>query len=367
MSSNSAQISRWTGRLLIVVIWSALIATLAIGAGLLAIYADLSRPHGSFLTRGTGLEEIARQLYLGYFRPGWQDGQGYIDYDPALIYVPRPGTHRFRSLEFDVTLTFTRPGALRQQPIGATESDPAAPLTAIAGDSFAMGWGVEDGETFSTLLAIHCGIRTANAAVSSYGTARELLRLRQLGLLERASTVVIAFTANDADENHRFVTQHGDLLAGRNPRDLWATLGHYRQQPLSLPLVTQLAADYLRQTRRTAGWRGVFSALTHDGFVGTNGIVPPPLPDDIMAADFLTVLAYFPELATKSIVVVEINDWGRASGFRASVMARSTAHPRRFRFPVVNFAREDFFRFDNHPRPSGHAKIAAALAAAIKP
>jgi hypothetical protein len=47
------------------------------------------------------------------------------------------------------------------------------PEIVVAGDSYAMGWGVQQDESFPELIERRTGRRVLNAAVSSYGTVRE--------------------------------------------------------------------------------------------------------------------------------------------------------------------------------------------------
>ena len=66
----------------------------------------------------------------------------------------------------------------------------------MLGDSHAMGWGVGQGGSAAAGLARKSGRRVLNAAVSSYGTARELSlldwldasRLRVLVVQDRTTT-----------------------------------------------------------------------------------------------------------------------------------------------------------------------------------
>jgi hypothetical protein len=72
-----------------------------------------------------------------------------------------------------------------------------------------MGWGVEQDETFAQILEQDTGYRVLNAAISSYGT------VRQMRMLDRVDTdglqyLVIQYCDNDYPENLQFY-QQGDL------------------------------------------------------------------------------------------------------------------------------------------------------------
>ena len=75
---------------------------------------------------------------------------------------------------------------------------------AVLGDSHAMGWGVNDNETFSHFLAEKIKRPVYNLAVSSYGTKREIIRLEKSGLLEKIDTIIIQYCFNDVGENQNF-------------------------------------------------------------------------------------------------------------------------------------------------------------------
>src|SRR5262245_24880720 len=72
---------------------------------------------------------------------------------------------------------------------------------AVLGDSYAMGWGVNDRETFANILQDELKRPVYNLAVSSYGTVREVLRLQQSGLLDKVDTILIHYAVNDLMDN----------------------------------------------------------------------------------------------------------------------------------------------------------------------
>ncbi|MBM3359699.1 MAG: SGNH/GDSL hydrolase family protein [Betaproteobacteria bacterium] len=75
----------------------------------------------------------------------------------------------------------------------------------MLGDSHAMGWGVDDHQTFAARLQALAGRPVHNLAVSSYGTARELGALERSDLLDAVDTVLVQYCDNDRDENLAFV------------------------------------------------------------------------------------------------------------------------------------------------------------------
>jgi hypothetical protein len=84
------------------------------------------------------------------------------------------------------------------------------PEIIVLGDSYALGWGVNQDETFSELLEIKSGVKVLNAGVSSYGTVRELLLLKRIDI-SQLKTIVLQYSDNDIEENSEFVKNGGHL------------------------------------------------------------------------------------------------------------------------------------------------------------
>jgi hypothetical protein len=148
--------------------------------------------------RPTLLRDFQMDFYndRGY-RKIWQTQKDCVEPDERLIYVPRIGSCRFTNAEFDTTLHFEEGGRVRNSMPEKTSEIGIA----VLGDSYAMGWGVNDRETFANILQDELKKPVYNLAVSSYGTVRELMRLQQSGLIDNVDTVLIQYAANDLMEN----------------------------------------------------------------------------------------------------------------------------------------------------------------------
>jgi len=155
------------------------------------------------LTKGVVLQpRLLRDFQMDFYndrgyRKIWQAQKECVEPDERLIYVPRIGSCRFANAEFDTTLNFEKSGRVRNSmPQKASETG-----IAVLGDSYAMGWGVNDRETFANVLQDELKRPVYNLAVSSYGTVRELLRLQQSELIDKIDTILIQYAANDLTEN----------------------------------------------------------------------------------------------------------------------------------------------------------------------
>lgn len=79
-----------------------------------------------------------------------------------------------------------------------------APDIIVLGDSYAMGWGVEQNETFADLLEESTSYKVLNSGISSYGTARQQILLSQLEK-QNLKYVVWQYSENDFGENRTYV------------------------------------------------------------------------------------------------------------------------------------------------------------------
>jgi hypothetical protein len=147
------------------------------------------------------LKQFQQEYYaLGGGRKIFQNDLNCIDIDRKLIYKPKIGECIFNNIEFNTSLNFDLFGRILPDRI---YSNKKLPGIAILGDSYAMGWGVNDNETFANILQKSTKKPIFNLAVSSYATERELKMLIFSGLLDKVDTIVIQYTTNDYIENEK--------------------------------------------------------------------------------------------------------------------------------------------------------------------
>src|SRR5262249_2554790 len=118
-------------------------------------------------------------------------------YDPELLYTLRPGRFTFTNIEYSTVYNVNSLG------VRDDEASLTRPEIVVAGDSYAMGWGVQQDEAFPQVIRERTKRRVLNAAVSSYGTVREMRLLDRVDL-SHATTLVIQYCSNDFDENEQF-------------------------------------------------------------------------------------------------------------------------------------------------------------------
>ena len=145
---------------------------------------------------------MQKTAYFAGFRNIWQSQKECIEYDKELIYIPKIGSCNFKNVEFDTVLNFNQ----YERTVNRSFIDEISNNNAIAvlGDSQAMGWGVDDEETFSFIIQKKLKRKVFNQAVSSYGTKRELIRYVKSGINDYVNTVLIQYSVNDLKENLSF-------------------------------------------------------------------------------------------------------------------------------------------------------------------
>ncbi|HRS88053.1 MAG TPA: SGNH/GDSL hydrolase family protein [Syntrophales bacterium] len=131
-------------------------------------------------------------------RPTIQFEPACARFDPGLGYTLRPGVCDFGGREFT--------NRYRVNSLGVRDEEGAldGPEVVVLGDSFAMGWGVEQEETFAKVLERKTGLKVLNTAVSSYGTAREMMILKRVPA-GNLRWVIIQYCGNDREENYAFL------------------------------------------------------------------------------------------------------------------------------------------------------------------
>ncbi|MCC7048144.1 MAG: hypothetical protein IT562_15635 [Alphaproteobacteria bacterium] len=294
---------------------------------------------------------LARNYYMRKDRRIVQFLPDCAVYDPEVTYTLKPSTRcTVVNREHSVEYVTNRMG-LRDD-----DAALAAPAIVVTGDSHAIGWGVASAEAFPKLLQRDLGVAVLNAAISSYGTARELALVERLGLGD-FKALVIQYCDNDFEENQYLVDRgHLDILPEARYRAL--VDGHARETRY-YPF--KHLRNLLSIARLALPWR--------------KAPPPPPDTDATEARYFLDVLSRHQTLLTgKVVVVLELNEHNRNDSRFTAAVARLLDEPRYAALkPVVStvdvakaLAASDYYLLDDHMRPVGHAKVAKLVEAELK-
>jgi lysophospholipase L1-like esterase len=271
-------------------------------------------------------------------------------YDPALVYTLQPGAFMFSNVEFSTQYVVNSLG-LRDNQRSLTQ-----PEIVVAGDSYAMGLGVQQEESFPELLERRTGRVVLNSGIASYGTVRERRLLDRVDLT-RATTLIVQYDANDFAENDEFAKQGNQYTA--SSRELW--LDAIAQQ---------------RRGRKYWPFRMVYDAAVwiKRGITGwpRGGFEPSSYPADAAAARFINAMIHASprDLGALQIIVFDVD---RDPAFIRALDAarRNQTYPAYIRnLRVVDLSQkltpEMRYVLDDHLNAKGHAAIAETLLAEIE-
>jgi len=290
-----------------------------------------------------GFRSIQENLYYNGFVDIWQNKSQCVIYDEILIYAPKIGSCEHTNAEFDTVLNFTKTGRL----MPTIENNKNKSIIVI-GDSHAMGWGVNDDETFSYVLQNISKIQVHNLAVSSYGTVREVMRLEKSGLSDNSDIIIVQYHENDIRENKNF-----DKLKRKEYKNIY----------LNMITVKKSTATNIINILRNykSSLRLIFSDIT--GFFVKRKKKIDFEPHYIPLVENIKKIKNF---NSKKIIIFyserpEARFYNFPNGFDQN-------YPNVYFLDINNIglSGENYFYLDKHPNKSGHEKIGTALHKILK-
>jgi lysophospholipase L1-like esterase len=291
-----------------------------------------------------GLMNFLRTEYF-YSRHIVQMDDRTARYDPELFYTLQPGAFVFSNPEFSTQFVVNREG-LRDNQRSLEQ-----PEIVVAGDSYAMGWGVQQDESFPEVLERRTGRRVLNMAVSSYGTVRERRMLDRIDL-SRATALIVQYAPNDFGENEEF-RKRGNQYTASSREEWLAAIAEQRRRGRYWPF--RMVYDAVVWIKRgITGWpRG--------------GFEPSHYPPDAAAELFLNALmrASPRDLGALQIIILDIDP---DPGFIRALdrLHRSDTYPAYIRGIRVldlsgRLTPDLHYLLDDHLNAKGHQAIADAL------
>lgn len=312
--------------------------------------------------------EFARSIKalhpIAYFN--YQQSRNLIQYLPdcgryheKLTYVLKSGECIFSNVEFSNHFSINSAG------FRDDEESLARPEIVVVGDSQAMGWGVEQEQTFAQILERRTGRRVLNTAVSSYGTAREMMVLGDIDT-SNMKVLIIQYHENDYDENREFFNGNGaikimpessyDCIARRLNRDKNYFVGKY----IYINLRVYVPALYWIERFRF-----------QDDCV--EEIEVSETPEEQSSRHPAELVRYVIEnsgidLSGVHVIFLETSSFLDNTDIVEKLAEYDWPGIKRFTtIEVRDFLDEDdSYRLDDHLNSSGHARIADALQAAVE-
>lgn len=151
------------------------------------------------------INKISRRIYFNYEMNSIQYLPECARFDPELGYSLKPGRCVFSDFEFSTKYSINSLG------VRDTEEALNSPQIIVVGDSYAMGWGAEQNETFAKVIEAKTGLTVLNCSCSSYGTVREMMLLKKVKR-DRLKYLIIQYCNNDYEENLSFLNNGNKLI-----------------------------------------------------------------------------------------------------------------------------------------------------------
>jgi len=263
------------------------------------------------------------------FRKIWQAQSECVDYDKELIYVPRIGKCLFKNPEFTTELNFTKEG---RQTGNNLISDSKG--VAVIGDSMAMGWGVNDNQTFASLLEKEIKVKVYNLAVSSYATERSIIRLKNSNLLKKIDTIIIQYCPNDYGENLTHTNKKEFDISKNKYEKIFIKEQSFLKGLRKIARYSfKIPFEVITFKRDQLSWRG------HDTL-------------------FEEIISKYDFLKDKKIIVMSMNYPG--DNFYDFPNDKSPKL-QNIKYLDIKYEDEDFYPLDMHLNTDGHKKVAKIL------
>lgn len=301
-----------------------------------------------------------QKYYLAYERELPEVEKGNAQFDPALTYTYKPNARFVMDApEFSETVAINSAG-LRDD-----ETSASAPPIICLGDSYTVGIGVPQEQTYPQALEKLTGIKVLNAGVSSYGTARETMLFNRLDT-SALECVIVQYCFNDITENSTFLAQHRTLSPSKEKYD--EAVNNHKWAMLYYPLKRVLTITRMMARDKAQSLLGRSSPESGRS-VRDTGYVQKA------AMDFVNIMHGSGINFSRVIVlVVDMNrypvfdhHWAEAARRIVDRGSYSDDFKKNLHFVDTRSLNDPQFYFplDNHLTAAGHAQLARLIFAAL--
>ena len=283
------------------------------------------------------INAVQKSIYFkGGYRNIWQNKKECVNFDEQLLYVPKVGSCNFKNIEFDTKLTFDKYSRINNSNQQLQKNQGNA--IAVLGDSLAMGWGVNDDETYSALLEKKLNKKVFNQGVSSYGTIRQIKRFKISKVEDKINTIIIHYNLNDLEENKKL-----------NKEKLYeSTLFNkiFKTEDIKLKWI-------LRQWKRS--FRVIFNELKILIFGKNAGKIKVDL--NIHLKEVENILNESLKFKNKRVIILFIEEPGMKLINKIKKPSKKNIE-----YLFIKLNRDNFFVIDDHLNKFGHQNLASKLA-----
>jgi hypothetical protein len=303
---------------------------------------------------GYRITKVLQDVYVASAFPTITVQPGKAVYNNALFYKLLPHANfRFECAEYKVSYS-TNSAGLRDD-----EGSLQKPSLIFLGDSFTMGYGVHQDSTYPQQVERLTGLKTLNAAISSYGTARELTLLQQLDT-SNLQYLFIQYCSNDEEENAAYIKNNFKYTP--------PSIKFYQQ----MQLVERWQKQYFPLKNAALFLKYWSNSIKAKQYANqpSQAYYNPLIITDTAIHNFMSILSKTDWRAKKYKLVVLHNDPFITGNdpFIDICKKIQQAHTNLKNLGAIDFInvntallKEDYYHFDNHTNNSGNRKVAAAI------
>jgi len=262
-------------------------------------------------------------------------------YDNDLFYKLKSGNHQFSNIEF------TNQFSINSLGVRDDEKSLHFPKIICLGDSFTMGWGVEQEATFPSLIENQTQVNTLNLGIASYGTAREYL-IFQKTKFDSCKLLIIQYCENDDVENREFIGNNFSLTI--SPQEKYIAAQNF---------------NALRSSYFPFKYSFEFLGKIIRSIFRFKPSLPIPIFDKKQnTKDFFRILALIQKDFRGKIIIFNLESYSTSDLVYKNFKEYLGLFPNQniilFNASEV-LGKEDYYRIDDHIKTSGHKKIATGI------
>ena len=284
-----------------------------------------------------------------------QYNPNYTRYDSSLFYeLKRNGRFVFSNREFSDSFYINSSG------LRGDEDALRQPEVICVGDSYTLGWGNQQNENYPARIQQITGKKVLNVSMSSYGTAREFMKLQRMDL-SAVKCIFWQYCFNDEEENDSYV-KHGYSLPVQPEKNFDSVVTLHEWTRKYFP-----ARHFL--TILKLGMRKMVFGKAKPNYSSTK-------PDtesqqNIRAKHFLDIIQKLPiDFSKTRLVIFELSPIPFNNAFTSAVtrlLKNDKAYQEKFRENLVVLDatqflhKNDYYILDVHIKDVGISKLATVL------
>jgi hypothetical protein len=271
-------------------------------------------------------------------------------FDENLFYRLKKGKFDFNLIEFENQFSVNSFG------VRDDEESLKYPKLIFLGDSFTMGWGVNQDETYESIVEKKLNLKSLNSGIASYGTAREYLLWKQMQK-DSCEALIIQYCDNDFEENKVFVSKKGlekrseeNYLMKQNLNKLLSTNFPFRNSFQVLNYLLTYKLDEFKQNNSPQSKVNLKEKGETDVEV------------------FVSIIEQFQAEFAKPIIIFNLNPYGTDESFylKMNAILKKKQLNNIYLINTSTFINNEYYNLDLHLKKNGHQMMANSIIELIK-